>query len=77
LADDSERSEVAHLLADLADRLLLQLTDSLARQVVLVADLFESQLVFVVEPNSRNNAGSALSRLARSDRPNFINAPRM
>src|SRR5690349_1657014 len=32
---------LAHVLADLAERLLLELTNALARQVVLVADLFQ------------------------------------
>ena len=44
-----QQSVVAHLLADLAERLLLELTDALARQVVLVADLLERELVLVVE----------------------------
>jgi PBP4 family serine-type D-alanyl-D-alanine carboxypeptidase len=43
------RSEVAHLLADLAERLLLELANALAREVVLVADLLERELVLVVE----------------------------
>jgi len=43
------RSELPHLLSNLSDRLLLQLTDALARQVVLVADLLQRELVFVVE----------------------------
>src|SRR5262249_49759433 len=48
-------SSVPHVLADLAERLLLQLTNSLARQVVLVADLFERELVFVVEADTPAN----------------------
>src|SRR5687767_8499762 len=40
---------VAQLAADLAERLLLQLTDALAGQVVLVADLLERELLLVVE----------------------------
>jgi len=43
------RSELAHLATDLTDGLLLQLADALARQVVLVTDLFERELVFVIE----------------------------
>jgi hypothetical protein len=46
---DKPASELAHLLADLADGLLLQLADALARQVVLIADLFERELVLVIE----------------------------
>src|SRR5581483_6799543 len=42
-------SRVADLFPDLSDGLLLQLTDAFARQVVLVADLFQRELVFVVE----------------------------
>src|SRR5690606_20312777 len=42
-------SEVAHLPTNLADCLLLQLPNALTREVVLVANLFESQLVLVVE----------------------------
>src|SRR3712207_2439078 len=51
LARDATQSvsEIAHLLADLPERLLLQLTDALARQVVLVADLLQRELVLVVE----------------------------
>jgi len=48
-------SELSHLLSDLADRLLLQLTDALARQVVLVADLLQRQLVLVVEAEAPAN----------------------
>src|SRR4051812_36048012 len=40
---------VSHVLADLAERLLLQLADPFARQVVLVADLLQRELVLVVE----------------------------
>src|SRR5262245_17844016 len=47
--DSRARSELAHLLADLADGLLLQLTDAFARQVVLVADLLQRELVLVIE----------------------------
>src|SRR5262249_40658393 len=42
-------ASVAHVLANLAERLLLELADSLAREVVLVADLLERELVLVVE----------------------------
>src|SRR3712207_1962022 len=42
-------SELAHLASDLPDGLLLKLTDALARQVVLVADLLQRELVFVIE----------------------------
>jgi phosphotransferase system enzyme I (PtsI) len=40
---------LANLLADLGEGLLLELTDALARQVVLVADLLERELLLVVE----------------------------
>jgi hypothetical protein len=43
------RLELPHLLSNLSDRLLLELTDALARQIVLVADLLQRELVFVVE----------------------------
>src|SRR5690349_15567997 len=46
---DLRLSELPHLLSDLADGLLLKLPDALARQVVLVADLLQRQLVLVVE----------------------------
>ena len=42
-------SGLADLPPDLADRLLLELPDALARQVVLVADLLQRELVLVVE----------------------------
>ena len=54
-AHTSRRSEaaaslvVAHQLSNLADRLLLQLADTLAGEVVLVTDLFEGELILVVE----------------------------
>src|SRR5689334_7865263 len=51
----SPGSELAHLFADLADRLLLELANALARQVVLVADLFQRELVLVVETEAPAN----------------------
>ena len=40
---------VANLLSDFADSLFLELTDPFSRQIVLVANFLEGQLVFVVE----------------------------
>src|SRR6188474_76286 len=48
-------SELAHLLADLADRLLLQLANAFAAEIVLVADLFQRELVLVVEAEAPTN----------------------
>src|SRR5215468_7082904 len=48
-APRGRRLKLAHLAANLADGLLLQLTDALARQVVLVADFLQRELVLVVE----------------------------
>src|SRR5690606_23971430 len=64
-ARDAGVSELAHLLANLADGLLLQLTNPLARQVVLVANLLERQLILVVEPE----APADDARLDWSERP--------
>jgi hypothetical protein len=44
----ARRSEVPHLTTDFPDRLLLQLADAFARQVIFVADLFQRELVFIV-----------------------------
>src|SRR6202042_1899112 len=44
-----------HVLADLAQCLLLELSDALAGEVVLVADLFEGQLVLVVQTEAPAN----------------------
>ena len=71
------RLVVAHLLADLAERLLLELANALARQVVLVANLLQRELVLVVEAEapaddprlvsvvSRRRTSSLHLRLAR------------
>src|SRR5262249_15297104 len=48
-SSNRELLEFSHLAADLADGLLLELADALARQVVLVADLLQRELVLVVE----------------------------
>src|SRR5213083_38174 len=47
--------EVAHLATDLADCLLLELTDSFTRQVVLVTDFLQRELVLVVEAETPAN----------------------
>src|SRR6478609_8867825 len=47
--------EISHLPANLTDRLFLKLTDAFARQVVLVADLLERQLVLVIEAEAPAN----------------------
>src|SRR3954471_9413639 len=47
--------EIAHLATNLTDCLLLQLANALARQVVLIADFFEGELVLVVEAETPAN----------------------
>src|SRR5262245_43237148 len=61
-------SRVADLLPDLADGLLLELPNALARQVVLVADLFQRELVLVVEAEAPAN-DPRLDRRERAEQP--------
>src|SRR5262245_35388958 len=68
------RSVVAHLLADLAERLLLQLANALAAQIVLVADLLQRELVLVVEAEPPPD-DPRLDRRQRCEQPAHLVAP--
>jgi len=61
---------VAHLFADLAERLLLELANAFPGQVVLVADFVERQLFFVVEPK----APADDARFDRREKPADLHA---
>src|SRR4051812_11945175 len=65
---------VAHLLADLAEGLLLELPDALAGEVVLVADLLEGELVLVVEAEAPAD-DARLDRRQRGEQPPDLVAP--
>jgi hypothetical protein len=72
VVSDVERQRLINIvLAHLAERLLLELADALARQVVLVADLLERELVLVVEAE----APAEDARLDRREVPEQVAAP--
>jgi hypothetical protein len=62
------------VLSDLAERLLLELADALARQVVLVADFLERQLVLVVEAEAPSD-DPRLDRGEMTEQPADLFAP--
>src|SRR5690606_22693079 len=58
-------SEVAHLLTNLADGLLLQLPDAFTREIVFVANLFQRQLILIIQTEAPTD-DPGLDRAERS-----------